>query len=86
MGSSQEEEKSAALGRAVEIRLVEAEIGGWGQGCHSNGSGWAGGLLSGVGGGGGGGGGDAGLSGSLAGRDTAPCDWGRARVSERGQE
>lgn len=34
----------------------------------------------------GGGGGDAGLSGSLAGRDTAPCDWGRARVSERGQE
>lgn len=43
-------------------------------------SGWAGGLLS------GGGGGDVGLSGSLAGRDTTPCDWGRARVSERGRE
>lgn len=43
MGSSREEQKSAALGRGVEIRLVEAGIGGWGQGCHSNGSGWAGG-------------------------------------------
>lgn len=31
-------------------------------------------------------GGNAGLSGSLAGRDTTPCDWGRSRVSERGQE
>lgn len=41
-------------------------------------SGWAGGLLSGVG--------WWGLSGSLAGRDTMPCDWGRARVSERGQQ
>lgn len=30
--------------------------------------------------------GDVGLSGSLAGRDTTPCDWGGARVSERGQE
>lgn len=30
-------------------------------------------------------GGNAGLSESLAGRDTTPCDWGRARVSERGQ-
>lgn len=30
--------------------------------------------------------GDVGLSGSLAGRDTSPCDWGGARVSERGQE
>lgn len=47
-------------------------------------SGWAGGLLSGVGVRAEGG--DVGLSGSLAGRDTAPCDWGRARVSERGQE
>lgn len=31
-------------------------------------------------------GGGVGLSGSLAGRDTTPCDWGGARVSERGQE
>lgn len=30
--------------------------------------------------------GDVGLSGSLAGRDTTPCDWGGARVSERGQQ
>lgn len=30
--------------------------------------------------------GDVGLSGSLAGRDTRPCDWGGARVSERGQD
>lgn len=29
--------------------------------------------------------GDVGLSGSLAGRDTTPCDWGGARVSGRGQ-
>lgn len=81
MGSLQREEKDFVKLLVLvsrEIRLVVVVVRG--AGLPQQRSGWAGGLLS------GGEGGDVGLSGSLAGRDTTPCDWGRARVSERGQE
>ena len=67
---------------SVEIGLVEG-VGGvqWGrcQGCHGSVPDGQAVSSQGVRG-------DVGLSGSLAGRDTTPCDWGEARVSERGQE
>lgn len=78
-------------------RLVVVVVGWvrWGEGggrqrrLPQRRSGWAGGLLSGGDcgrrGKRGGAEDDVGLSGSLAGRDTTPCDWGRARVSERGR-
>ena len=72
---------------SVEIGLVVVVVvGGWWavqwgrwQGCHGSVPDGQAVSSQGVRG-------DVGLSGSLAGRDTTPCDWGGARVSERGQE
>lgn len=69
---------------SAEIGLVVVVVGGavqWGrwQGCHGSVPDGQAVSSQGVRG-------DVGLSGSLAGRDTTPCDWGGARVSERGQE